>query len=543
MAGELGKASFQAVFEDGGVVKGLKGIDSQANSTVSNTGGAFSSLGGIASKALGVVSVAAIASVGTSMVNMSMDFEVSMAKINTLLGDTKNLDMYEQTIIDFSKETGLSIDNLSDGMYQTISSIGDLGAETEEIFKTMGTSAKAGGAEMSDSVALISSAMKGYGEVNDDTAQKISDLAFTTAKLGVTTFPELAKSMQPLFPLGDSLNLSYEELFGTMATLTGVTGNTSEVTTQFKAVMSGLISPTKGMEGLLEKYGYASGQAMIETEGLTGMLEILQDETGGQTDKMAELFGSTEALTAITALSGSQFDTFKDKMSEMENASGATNTAYEKMSNTLRDKLDVTMNNVKVSSMAMADTFLDKVGPSLISVLDNANALMNGTKSMGEVLDDVYAESFNFIQKLPTIIETGTNKIISGIETFTTNANELGPQFMNVAIGFLDNMIIGIVESAPGLITAIMSAMTSMLTGAIEMLPELINLGVDIGAKTIEGLVSCSFAYTEQGYIMVYNIMTGLLSAIPDLLAGVGTLFETIMTTIETQMPLFLENG
>ena len=51
-------------------------------------------------------------------------------------------------------------------------------------------------------------------------------MAFQTQKLGVTTYKELAASMQPLFPLGKSLNVSYQELFGSMATLTGVTGNT-----------------------------------------------------------------------------------------------------------------------------------------------------------------------------------------------------------------------------------------------------------------------------------------------------------------------------
>ena len=43
---------------------------------------------------------------------------------------------------------------------------------------------KAGGAEVSDSVAMISAVMKGYGSVNEETALKVSDLAFTTAKLG-----------------------------------------------------------------------------------------------------------------------------------------------------------------------------------------------------------------------------------------------------------------------------------------------------------------------------------------------------------------------
>lgn len=67
----------------------------------------------------------------------------------------------------------------------------------------------------------------------------------------------MAKSMQPLFPLAKNLNFSYEELFGTMATLTGVTGNTSEVSTQLKAVFSNMMKPTKEMSALMKNMGLA----------------------------------------------------------------------------------------------------------------------------------------------------------------------------------------------------------------------------------------------------------------------------------------------
>ena len=164
-----------------------------------------------------------IVGMGVAGSKMALDFEDGIANINTLLDDDSHLEGYKNTVRKLSDDTGMSISTMTDGMYQAISSLGDGGKETEKIFGTMAKSAKAGGAEVADSVSLISAGMKGYGSVNDETAQKISDLAFMTAKLGVTTFPEMAKSMQPLFPLSSSLGISMEELFGTMATGTGVT--------------------------------------------------------------------------------------------------------------------------------------------------------------------------------------------------------------------------------------------------------------------------------------------------------------------------------
>jgi TP901 family phage tail tape measure protein len=312
---------------------------------------------------------AAVAGVGAASGKMALDFEDSMANVNTLLDDPSHLEGYKNAVRRISDNTGLSLETMSAGMYQAISSLGDGGEETERIFTTMARSAKAGGAEVSDSVALISAGMKGYNDVSNETAQKISDLAFQTAKLGVTTFPEMAKSMQPLFPLANSLNLSYEELFGSMATLTGVTGNTAEVSTQLKAVFSNLMAPTTAMQGVIEKYGYSSGQAMLESEGLAGMLKIVQNETGGQADKMAELFSSTEAVTAMTALTGSQFDTFNDKLGQMSDAAGATNAAYEKLQ-TNGGKLRKAWNHVKNTGVLLGSTMIDMMVPAIMMITD-----------------------------------------------------------------------------------------------------------------------------------------------------------------------------
>ena len=342
--------------------------------------------------------------IGASSV-MSMSFEKNLANINTLLDDTKNLDRYKNKILELSDETGIALGTVSDGMYQAISSLGDLGDETNKIFDTMTKSAKAGGAEVSDAVSLISAGMKGYGQVNDETAKKISDLAFQTAKLGVTTFPEMASSMKALFPLSSTLNMSLEELFGSMATLTGVTGNTAEVSTQLKAVFSNLIKPTTAMQKLIEKYGYSNSQAMLEAKGFAGVLEILQKETGGSSDKMGELFSSTEALTAILALTGEQYDNFISKSAQMEKAAGATNTALNKIESTKSDELQRSLNELK-------NSFID-LGEAAIPMIDKFIGIVN---KVTDVVKDMDEETLNSIVNMTAMgLAVGvTGKAIGG---------------------------------------------------------------------------------------------------------------------------------
>lgn len=328
---------------------------------------------------------AAVVGFGTAATMASMNFQEGTANINTLLDDHSHLENYKKKIMDVSNETGMSIDIVTDGMYQAISSIGDGGAETEKIFDTMANSAKAGGAEVKDAVALISAGMKGYNQVNGETAAKIGDLAFQTAKLGVTTFPEMAASMQPLFPLASNLNISMTELFTDMSTLTGVTGNTSEVSTQLKAVFSNLIKPTKDMQNLMKKYGYSNGQAMLKSKGLIGTLKILQKETNGQSDKMGKLFSSTEGLTALTALTGSQFDTMTEKSKKMNDAYGTTDSVLKIVNSTYKNNLTTSLNKAKNALIGFGDIiapFVAKFADGLSRVVNVINALTPRQKKL-----------------------------------------------------------------------------------------------------------------------------------------------------------------
>ena len=322
----------------------------------------------------------AITGLGTAAGYAEMKFEDGVANINTLLDDQSHLDGYKNKVIEVSNDTGKSLEDITDGMYTCISSIGDGGEETAKIFETMAKSAKAGGAETNDAVALISAGMKGYNQVNNETAKQISDLAFQTAKLGVTTFPEMASSMKQLFPLSSSLNINMQELFGSMATLTGVTGNTAEVSTQMKQVFANLIKPTTDMQKLMKKYGYSNGQAMLKSKGLIGTLQILQKETGGQSDKLGKLFSSTEALTAVTALTGTQFDNMKTKTKAMNDALGSTDKALEKINNTTGNNLRTSLNMAKNSLVGFGEVLAPfiSMGAKALSTLTKGLQDMSG---------------------------------------------------------------------------------------------------------------------------------------------------------------------
>jgi len=142
----------EAITNIDNVVKKAASGGEELSAKLSNIGGSMISAGG---KLTQTVTTGLLA-VGGLAAKSAIGFEDAIANINTLLDDDSHLAGYENAVKKLSNTTGISLDIVSQGMYQTISSIGDGGEATERMFNIMGRSAKAGSAEVSDSVALIS---------------------------------------------------------------------------------------------------------------------------------------------------------------------------------------------------------------------------------------------------------------------------------------------------------------------------------------------------------------------------------------------------
>jgi len=319
--------------EVGRLYASLKLDKSEFERGLNGSGGTLGRFAGVA-KVAAVGVVGAIAGIGVAAGKLAADFQANMANVHTLLGPGSEaearIDALGEDVKALSVETGKTLDDLSGGLYQVVSAFGDT-ADSAEILGIAAKASSAGLAETTDAVDLLSAVTKGYGDTSAGAVQKASDLAFQTVKLGQTTFPELAASMGKAIPIANALGVSQEELFGAMATLTGVTGNTAEVSTQLKAVFQAIVAGNPAMIKALKDMGFSSGEAAVESLGLQGVLEGLEEQTGGSTGKLKELYGSTEALSAVLALTGPQADAFTEKTAAMASATGANVETFARL--------------------------------------------------------------------------------------------------------------------------------------------------------------------------------------------------------------------
>lgn len=281
----------------------------------------------------------------TKSVMAANEWQKSLSNVNTLLDSTTtNSQDMAMSLLRLDARLG-STTELTDAMYQAFSA----GAEDmDEALAVTTASAKFARAALTDTataVDVLTTATNAYGKENMS-AERASDIFFTTIKQGKINGEQLSSVIGKSIPLFASLNVPLEQLGAGMAAMTKQGVNASEATTQLNAIMNSFIKPSTAMTAALEAQGYASGSALIESEGLDGALKFLETTTGGNIDAMGELLPSIEAVRGVMALTGTGGEEFTNILNEMENSAGSTEEAFAKQEltfETFRNQMDKTM--------------------------------------------------------------------------------------------------------------------------------------------------------------------------------------------------------
>lgn len=313
---------------------GLKAAQAEAKVASSGIAASLASAGKVI--AVGAAAaVAGLALVGIKATDMAADFQAAMANVQTLMGQGSDVDRRIKemgaAVKEMALETGKSLEDLTGGLYEVIGTFGDV-ANSTELLQVAAKAGAAGLATTQEAISLIAAVTKSYGDTSTAAAKKVSDLAFQTMNLGVTTFPEMAAAMGRVIPTAAALKVSQEELFAVMATLTGVTGSTDEVVTQLRGSMTAFLKPSLKMKDALLELGYAganAGMDLVAERGLVGAIQAVTDTGAAATNGLSKLFLNTNTLNAVLALTGESADDFAMKLKAMAEASGATEAAFQ----------------------------------------------------------------------------------------------------------------------------------------------------------------------------------------------------------------------
>jgi TP901 family phage tail tape measure protein len=357
---------------------------------------------------------------GVAAIKFARDFNKGMANVASLLpGQTEKIEGFKKSLMTMSAESGKSLEDLTGGLYETVSAFGDTGDSIDRL--NIATKASVAGlSSTKESLSLLSAVTKGYGDTSIPAMQKASDLAFQTVKDGQTTFAELAASMGKVIPLAAQFETKQETLFGTMATLTGVTGNAAEVSTQLSSIYSAALKPTEALTEVANKYGHESAAAMLKTEKFNGFLEIMRKETDGNEAALGKLISRKEAQVAILALLGGQSDTYTQKLENMKNVTNATSIAFQEQTDGV-NKAGHSFEQTKRRMINLAVRVGDKLLPVVSRLLDRIEPLIK----YFEDLDDEAIDFYITLGKWAVLLGMGS-KLMVGMSSFTNMITGMG---------------------------------------------------------------------------------------------------------------------
>ena len=328
----------------------------------------------------------------------SRSFSAAMNAANTMAGKSgEDFVRLKGQVAELSKSIPVVRDELANGLYQVISN----GVPEDNWIAFLQKSAKAsvgGIADLGETVKVTSTIIKNYG-LSWDKAGDVQDKIQLTAKNGVTSFEQLAQALPKVTSNAATLGVSIDELMATFATLTGVSGNTAEVSTQLAAIFTALVKPSSEASKMAQQMGIEFDAAAIKAAG--GMRNFLTDldknvkayaSKSGMLEQeiYGKLFGSAESLRALGPLTGQLAAKFNENVEAMKGSAGTIDDAFSIMSSSGAASLQILKNKFAEVGDAIASTMggimpvlsiTAQIGNTVIAV----SAMVSGLKNLAKI--------------------------------------------------------------------------------------------------------------------------------------------------------------
>lgn len=473
-------------------------------------------------------------------------YETSLAKVGTIADLGKlSIQKLGSQITDMSNTMGIAATDIAEATYQAISA----GQDTANAVEFAGQAAKlatAGFTSTTSAVDILTTALNAYG-LSADQATHVSDVLLTTQNLGKTSVDELSSSMGKVIPLAAAYNVSVENLSSGLAVMTANGIATAEATTYTKSMLNELGDTGSSVGKILQQQtGKSFAQLSADGKSLGDVLQVLYDSVGDDGTAFAGLWSSVEAGTGALSLVSGGADKFNGVLGQMVDSAGATDTAYQTMTDTFQhsmESLQTTAENLSIDLFEAMEPGLKEAANWGTDCLNTLTEALNegGPAAMLDAASGILENlTTGVVQKIPGLASAATQVITKLVQYLTDHQDEI----FDAGIQLLEQLIIGITDNLPQLITAAAELIAKFSAALISHLPDLLNCGAALLTTLVDGILrsienlgeaalACIAKLTgvwdgsmdEWGHIGE-NIVTGLLN-------GITGMWDTLVSTVK----------
>ena len=473
-------------------------------------------------------------------------YETSLAKVGTIadLGKLSIQQLGDQ-ITATSNSMGIAATDIAEATYQAISA----GQDTANAVAFAGQAAKlaaAGFTSTTSAVDILTTALNAY-DLSADQADHVSDVLLTTQNLGKTSVDELSSSMGRVIPLAAAYNVSVENLSSGLAVMTANGIATAEATTYTKSMLNELGDTGSTVGKILQaETGKSFAQLNAEGKSLGDVLQILYDNVDGDSTAFAGLWSSVEAGTGALSLASGGADKFNGVLAQMVDSAGATDTAYQTMTDTFQhsmESLQTTAENLSIDLFEAMEPGLKEAANWGTDCLNTLTSALNegGPAAMLDAASGILENlTAGIVQQIPGLASSATQIITQLVQYLADHQDAI----FDAGIQLLEQLIICITDNLPQLITAAAELIAKFSAALLSHLPDLLNCGAALLTTLVDGILrsienlgeaalACIAKLTgvwdgsmdEWGHIGE-NIVTGLLN-------GITGMWDTLVSTVK----------
>ena len=418
-------------------------------------------------------------------------YETSLAKVGTIADLGKlSIQKLGSQITDMSNTMGIAATDIAEATYQAISA----GQDTANAVEFAGQAAKlatAGFTSTTSAVDILTTALNAYG-LSADQATHVSDVLLTTQNLGKTSVDELSSSMGRVIPLAAAYNVSVENLSSGLAVMTANGIATAEATTYTKSMLNELGDTGSTVGKILQQQtGKSFAQLSADGKSLGDVLQILYDSVGGDSTAFAGLWSSVEAGTGALSLASGGADKFNGVLAQMADSAGATDTAYQTMTDTFQhsmESLQTTAENLSIDLFEAMEPGLKEAANWGTDCLNTLTSALNegGPTAMLDAASGILENlTAGVVQQIPGLASAATQVITKLVQYLADHQDEI----FDAGIQLLEQLIIGITDNLPQLITAAAELTAKFSAALISHLPDLLNCGAALLTTLVDGII------------------------------------------------------
>lgn len=306
-----------------------------------------------------IATAAMVAGAGL-ILRKTQQFEKNMSDVSTLLDtDVESIDALGDKLLDLSKNTPVSIEDMTSALYD-LRSGGIKASEQIDVLTDSSKLAVTGLSTAKEATKLLVGAMNSF-EHQGLSSTETANILFKTVKFGINTVADLTQSFGAAVPSVAEVGVTLQDFQAATAALTTTTTPASVAQTQLRSAITALEKPTAQMIAVFEELGVASGKDLIANyDNLGASFEAVNDKATEIGLNLGTVWGRIEARTGVMAILGTRNEHYVKTLAAMNDGVNVLEEGYQKQLKTSSSITQMFSNRL--------DNLVIKIGQGLIPV-------------------------------------------------------------------------------------------------------------------------------------------------------------------------------